>query len=535
LKLKNKLLLFLLPLSIFAHYGSDESHTHAIMTQQELAWLDKNPNLMYVYDPDWAPFEWKNDIGIHTGIIKDIMTLVGDTTGINFIAKNTDTWKESVDLVKSEKIHMFSAITQTSEREKYLHFTSKDIFSYPAALVTQFDDQTVYLDIEKDCKNKKIGIVESSGLGQYIKETYPELNFITISSTQQGFESLKNHKIDLFAINTITAKYYIEKNHFHDMKIAIMLDYTYHLKMAIHKNLPKEIISILDKGLDSISKDELNDIFNKWTSVTIQKQTDWILIVEIVSALLLVILFLMIWYRKLHLVMYNLLYSKHQDQIEENRILLEENKLFIADMVHQIRTPLSVIMTNTSLIEMKTKEEVSSYITQINSAINMLSNSYEDLSYIISNDTIEYKPIEIDLTDFLNERIDFFEVIAHANNKTITAHIQNDIKVSMNDTELERLIDNNLSNAIKHSYDKSDIEIVLEKNNSDIVLKFISKGTDIYNVTKLFDKNYTESYGAKRSLGLGLNIVKMICEKNNIRYSVHSEDNTNTFTYIFNG
>jgi signal transduction histidine kinase len=523
----------LLPLVLFALEGNDKSHTHSLFTQQELAWLNKNPHLTYVYDPDWAPFEWKNDIGIHTGIIKDIMTLVGETTGIHFIAKNTDTWKESVALVKSEKIHMFSAITQTSEREKYLHFTSKDIFSYPAALVTQFDDQTVYLDIEKDCKNKKIGIVEGSGLGQYIKETYPELNFITLSSTQQGFESLRDNTIDLFAINTITAKYYIEKNHFHDMKIAIKLDYKYHLKMAIHKNLPKEIISILDKGLDSISKDELNDIYTKWTRISIYKKTDWILIVEIVSALLLVLLLLMLWYRKLHVVMYNLLYAKHQVQIEKNQILLEENKQFIADMVHQIRTPLSVIMTNTSLIEMKTDEQVSSYVAQINSAINMLTNSYEDLAYIISNNTIEYKAIEINLTDFLHERIDFFEVIAHANDKTIDTTIQSNIKVTINDTELERLIDNNLSNAIKHSYDKSEIEIVLEKDHSEIVLKFISKGKNIWDVSKLFDKNYTESYGAKRSLGLGLNMVKSICEKNHIHYSAQSEDNTNTFTYIF--
>lgn len=231
----------------------------------------------------------------------------------------------------------------------------------------------------------------------------------------------------------------------------------------------------------------------------------------------------------------NSMHEKLQYQIENNQLLLDENKQFISDMVHQIRTPLSVIMTNTSLIEMKSELEVSSYITQINSAINMLSNSYEDLSYIITNDTIEYKPVEINLTNFIHERIDFFEVIADANDKTISTNIQSDIHVTMNDTELERLIDNNLSNAIKHSSDKSEIEVMLDKNNSDIVLHFISKGKNIRDVTKLFDKNYTESYGAKRSLGLGLNMVKTICEKNNILYSAHSEDNTNTFTYIFKG
>jgi len=190
-------------------------------------------------------------------------------------------------------------------------------------------------------------------------------------------------------------------------------------------------------------------------------------------------------------------------------------------------------MTNTSLIEMKTKEKVSPYITQINSAINMLSNSYEDLSYIISNDTIEYKPVEINLTNFLHERVDFFELISDANDKTIHTNIARDQSVYMNDIELERLIDNNLANAIKHSNDKSQIEVLLEKNNSEIVLKFISHGEKIYDTSKIFHKGYTETYGAKRSLGLGLNMVSMICEKNNIAYSAYSEEGINTFTYVF--
>ncbi len=224
-----------------------------------------------------------------------------------------------------------------------------------------------------------------------------------------------------------------------------------------------------------------------------------------------------------------------QDQVKKNQFLLKENKQFIADMVHQIRTPLSVIMTNASLIEMNSESEISSYITQINSAINMLSNSYEDLSYIISNDTLEYPPMEINLTEFLEERIHFFEVIAQANNKGISTDIQNNINITINDTELERLIDNNISNAIKHSNDNSQIKVILKKVNSEIILQFISEGKNIYDVSKIFDKNYTECYGAKRSLGLGLNMVKTICEKNCTRYSAHSQEGTNTFTYIFKG
>lgn len=244
----------------------------------------------------------------------------------------------------------------------------------------------------------------------------------------------------------------------------------------------------------------------------------------------------------------NLLDISLEQQLEKNELLLNENKLFIADMVHQIKTPLSVIISNTSLIEMKSNLEFSTYtefiemksnlefspyITQINSAINMLSNSYADLAYIISNDTIEYKSISINLTNFIYERINFFEIIVQANAKTLIDTIDKNLWIMMNDTELERLIDNNISNAIKHSKPKSKIEIILEKQEDKIALKFISEGKKINDVSMIFNKNYTENHSAKRSLGLGLNMVRTICEKNHIDYSAHSEDNINTFTYIF--
>ena len=228
------------------------------------------------------------------------------------------------------------------------------------------------------------------------------------------------------------------------------------------------------------------------------------------------------------------LYEEIKNHEQHNQQLLDDNKQFITDMVHQIRTPLSVIMINSSLIELETENQVSFYVSEINAAINMLSNSYEDLNYIISSDTIEYELIEINLTVFLSERINFFKAIAQANNKTMYTNIEDNVKLIMNDTELERIIDNNLANAIKHSYDLSEIEIILEKNHSEIILKFISKGEGIKDTTKIFDKNYTESYQAKRNLGVGLYMVKSICTKNDINYSVHSKDEINIFTYVFN-
>ena len=284
-----------------ADKSSYQPQTESRFTPQEIKWLERKQALTYVYDPDWAPFEWKNEIHNHTGIISDVLNLIKEDTGIELTPVNSETWEESVKLVQSGKVDMFSAITQNSSREKYLQFTSRDIFSYPAVLITKFDDKNVYLDIKKDFKGKKIGIVKGSGLGQYIKEKYPDLEYVELPATQDGFHSIQNSKIDLFAINTVTAKYYIEKMGFDDLKIALKLDYIYHLKIALHKNLPDEIISILDKSLARISEQELNDIFNKWTEISTEQPADWRLLIQIAGGLLIIIILLLWNNRRLNL------------------------------------------------------------------------------------------------------------------------------------------------------------------------------------------------------------------------------------------
>ena len=65
-----------------------------------------------------------------------------------------------------------------------------------------------------------------------------------------------------------------------------------------------------------------------------------------------------------------------------------------------------------------------------------------------------------------------------------------------------------------------------------MTLSFKTYGKPIKNKEKVFEKNYRENE-AKRGLGLGLNMVKGICEKYDISYDVAYEDGQNIFTYRF--
>ena len=231
----------------------------------------------------------------------------------------------------------------------------------------------------------------------------------------------------------------------------------------------------------------------------------------------------------------NIFISKLEKNHEELVDIRDDIKRFIADTVHQTRTPLSSILINAEMIkELQKDDSLSTYIDSIDASINMLSNSYEDLSYIISYDSIEYNPSVLSLSNIINKRINFFETICRENLKNIKCNIQEDIYTYINIIESERIIDNNISNAIKYAYTEKSIYINLTKSTikDEVILEFRSFGEEIKDKDKIFNKNYREDE-SKRGLGLGLNIVKNICDKYDISYHVSYKNNQNIFTYIF--
>jgi len=190
-------------------------------------------------------------------------------------------------------------------------------------------------------------------------------------------------------------------------------------------------------------------------------------------------------------------------------------------------------MMNSEMIKRSYKDnKAQNFIDQINASINMLTNSYEDLSYTITYDTIEYPAVKLSLSDILTQRVKFFSTISKVSFKKLQCSIEKDIYFEINQIELERVIDNNISNAIKYADTDKAITIILKRAQNSIILEFKSYSKPIKNPQKLFEKSYREDE-SKRGLGLGLNMVKQICEKYNIKYKQSYSDGRNIFKYTF--
>ena len=294
-------------------------------TKKEKEWLSSNPQIIYTYDPDWAPFEWTNDIGQHTGILADIIELIGKRSGIYFVTKKADTWEEAVALLKNNQAQMFSGVVQNRQREEYLNFSFKDIYTYSPSIVSKIDDTNSYKNIELQ-ENITVALIKQNALTSYIQEVYPKLNVYFVSSTQDGFEAVNDNKADIFIVNVASAKYYVNRDYKEQLHIINELSHQFHLKIALAKNVPYIALSIIDKALATVTDNELNDIFNKWTELKVKKEFDWKLFIEIAGAISLLILFLLYHNRKLHILVHDKTLELTKNLESQERLIEQRTK-----------------------------------------------------------------------------------------------------------------------------------------------------------------------------------------------------------------
>jgi len=222
---------------------------------------------------------------------------------------------------------------------------------------------------------------------------------------------------------------------------------------------------------------------------------------------------------------------KVDEKTKELTKLIESQKTFIKNSVHEINTPLSIIQTNIDLLKMKVPEN--KYITHIESGAKIIQYIYDDLSYLIRKDRVIYQKEYLNLSNIVINRLDFFSEIAKSNSLYFVTNIQEDIYIKFNITEFQRVIDNNISNAIKYSYTKSPIFVRLDYiDDNEVEFSITTHSKKIEYQSKIFDDFYREN-SARGGFGLGLKIVKEICDKNLVTIKLDSNDKETKFTYRF--
>jgi len=201
---------------------------------------------------------------------------------------------------------------------------------------------------------------------------------------------------------------------------------------------------------------------------------------------------------------------------------------FIKDSTHELNTPITALLMSVE----SSKPLSQKSLKRIQISTKRISEIYKDLTYLfLREENREEQDIkELNLTKVLKQQYDYLEEFALK--KKITMHLKaKQVHFKIDEESFIRLINNLLLNAIKYSKIGSNIEITLTKEYLSIKDEGI--GIDKKELKDIFNR-FHRATTMQGGFGVGLNIVKSICQTYNIKIDVKSKiAKGSTFTLYF--
>ncbi|BAZ11364.1 two-component sensor histidine kinase [Calothrix sp. NIES-4071] len=200
-------------------------------------------------------------------------------------------------------------------------------------------------------------------------------------------------------------------------------------------------------------------------------------------------------------------------------------KQFTADASHELRNPLTVIMTTVELMESHSEQfsadDVRKFKT-IGTATQQIRHLVEDLRFlshtdaIVNTSVLEYPKVPLD--EILQDLADTFETDAQNKELSFESYLSKDIHIKGDTRQLKRLFANLLENAIKYSKTGGIVKLFLEKYKLFAVVRVEDTGIGIPQeyiplVFERFWRAESARQEAKEGLGLGLAIAQAIVQR----------------------
>jgi two-component system heavy metal sensor histidine kinase CusS len=210
---------------------------------------------------------------------------------------------------------------------------------------------------------------------------------------------------------------------------------------------------------------------------------------------------------------------------------------FSSDLAHELRTPVSNLLTQTQVILSKPRsiEEYKDVLASNAEELERLSRTVADMLFLAKaeNHLLVPRQEQVDLDQEVRGLLEFYEVVLEE--KVISATCHGHAFITGDKLMLRRAISNLLSNAIRHTPLNGKIDVdISNPGGNQVLLKVTNTGETIAaeHLPRLFDRFYrvdTSRQHGGDGAGLGLPIVKSIIEAHGGTISVSSRGGRTDF------
>lgn len=218
---------------------------------------------------------------------------------------------------------------------------------------------------------------------------------------------------------------------------------------------------------------------------------------------------------------------------EKNDLLvkaLEYDKLkteFFANLSHEFKTPLNVILGSIQLLNKIPDENFKSDNIKVKNYLSMMKQNCYRLLRLVNNliditrledGYLKLKLNEYDIVSVVENIV--MSIVQYANNKNIDVIFDTDVEEKLmvfDEEKLERILLNILSNALKFTNEKGNIQVTVKDNEEYVIISIKDDGIGIpeeklegiFNRFEQVDKSLSRNHEGS---GIGLSLTKMLVE-----------------------
>ena len=232
--------------------------------------------------------------------------------------------------------------------------------------------------------------------------------------------------------------------------------------------------------------------------------------------------------------------SKNIEEIKSVDVLRRE---LVANVSHDLRTPLAIMQGYIETIQMKQDsledEEIQKYIQTIEKSIKQLSRLVSQLFEYSKLEAKQIKPNKeaFPVTDLIYDLHGKYAVLTKEKDIDLRVSVNGKVPLIFADVSLvERVLQNLLDNALKFTQEGGEIELIVEDSRDGVTIKVKDNGSGIHkdNQSVIFDRfKQGNTKEKQRGSGLGLAIVKKIIDLHQGSIKVISQpDVGTTFEFV---
>ena len=199
----------------------------------------------------------------------------------------------------------------------------------------------------------------------------------------------------------------------------------------------------------------------------------------------------------------------------------------LADISHQLKTPLTSMMVMCELLEKETDtEKRQEFVAVINTQLSKMKWLITDILKIskLDADTVDFKREEVNVSKVIEESLKPFLLTAELKNITVD-NFAEDFVFNGDESWTVEAVSNIIKNCLEHTDNGGRLELQSLSTNiyNTLIIKDNGCGISKDDLPHIFERFYHGKNSSKESVGIGLALAKTVFEKENATVTVESE------------